>query len=183
MRRLRWLAVGWALALAGGACTPALDWREVRPEGSGAMAVFPCKPSSHSRLVSLAGAALALTLYACDAADVTYAVAFADVPDPTRVGPTLEALIRAARDNIQAAAAASSAPLHVDGMTPNPQALLWRFEGRRHDGRVVQEQVAMFVHGTRIFQATAVGRQLDAQALETFFDGLRLSAEARRRGG
>lgn len=174
MRRLRRLTVGWALALVGGACAPPLDWREVRPEGSGATAVFPCKPSSHSRKVSLGGVVLVLTLYACDAADVTYAVAFSELPDPTRVGPTLEALVRAARDNIQAAASSSPEPLHVDGMTPNPQALLWRFDGRRHDGRAVQEQVAVFVHGTRVFQATAVGRQLDAQALETFFGGLRI---------
>lgn len=168
VRMLYWLTV----ALAGSACTPALDWREVRPEGSGALASFPCKPSSHSRTVTLAGAAMQLSLYACSAADVTYAVAVADVQDPARVRPVLEELGRAARTNIQSADSSASAPLHVQGMTPNPLAMLWRLDGRRQDGRAVQEQMALFVHGTRVFQATAIGVRLDVQALETFFGAL-----------
>ena len=57
-----------ALAVAG--CSPALDWREVRPEGSQARALFPCKPASHARTVSLAARRVELTMYACAAGDV-----------------------------------------------------------------------------------------------------------------
>lgn len=156
------------------ACTPALDWREVRPDGSGALVLFPCKPSHASRWVRLAGSTVKLNLVACAAADVTYAVAFADVAGPAHVGPTLEALDHTARLNIQAAAPVLLAPLRIRGMTPNPRAGVWRFDGHRPDGRAVQEQMALFVHGTRVFQVTAVGDRLDAQALETFFGALRL---------
>ena len=35
------------------------------------------------------------------------------------------------------------------------------------------EQVAVFAKGTRVVQATALGETLEAQALESFFEGLR----------
>ena len=43
------------LALSGlVGCTPALDWREVRPV-AGVVALFPCKPTSLTRELRLAG--------------------------------------------------------------------------------------------------------------------------------
>ena len=47
-----WLA---AATLALTACSPALDWRQVRPDDAGVEAMFPCKPLSHARTVPLAG--------------------------------------------------------------------------------------------------------------------------------
>ena len=43
------------------ACTPTLDWREVRPEASGLVALFPCKPDRHARR-AVAGVCGRLTL-------------------------------------------------------------------------------------------------------------------------
>jgi hypothetical protein len=154
------------------ACSPALDWRETRPEDSGAVALFPCKPTSHARKVRLAGGEVLLTLHACTAADVTWALATADVVDPARVGPALEALLRSAADNIGARDPRPQ-PLTVAGATPNPGAGRVALEGRRSDGQVVQEQVAVFAKGTRVFQATVIGAMLPAEGVETFFGGLR----------
>ena len=71
------------------ACAPALDWREVRPAGSGITLLFPCKPDSHARQVQLGPHSVRLELHACTAAGTTWALAFADMGDPARVGPAL----------------------------------------------------------------------------------------------
>lgn len=164
------LTVLAATLLAG--CSPTLDWREVRPEGSGAQLMLPCKPASMARKVRLAGAEVNLTLVACSAGNVTWALAFADLGDPTQVGPALAELGESAAGNL-GASTPQRLPLAVAGATPNPASTRLFIEGRLPDGEAVQEQVAVFTKGTRVFQATAVGARLPAEALETFFDGLR----------
>jgi hypothetical protein len=166
-----------SLAMAGlagtlTACTPTLDWREVRPEGSAVRLMMPCKPASHARTVSLADRRVEMSMYACTAGDVTYAVAIADMADPAAVTPALGELARSARANLRASDSAASSALSVPGMTPNAQAAQWRIDGRLPDGRQVQEQMAVFAHGTRVHQATMVGPRIDAEARDTFFSGL-----------
>jgi hypothetical protein len=156
------------------ACTPTLDWREVRPAGSRAQLMFPCKPASHARQVTLAGASVEMSMYACSAGEATYAIAFADMVAPTHVTPALEELAHAARDHLLPTAPPSSAPIRVQGMTPNDRAARWQIVGRLPDGRTLQEQAAFFAYGTRVYQATVVGERLDAEALETFFGALRV---------
>jgi hypothetical protein len=165
-------AAALATALTAG-CSPALDWREVRPDDSGAMLLMPCKPASHARRLPLAGAPVAWTLYACSAGEVTWALGFADLGDPTRVGAALAELEAAALGNIGAAAPGRREPLRVAGATPQAAAVMLRASGRRPDGTAVEEQVALFTKGTRVYQATAVGARLPTEAIETFFDSLR----------
>ena len=154
------------------ACAPALDWREVRPAGSEVRLMLPCKPASHARTVTLNGRRVEMSMYACAAGDVTYAIAFADMADPAAVTPALAELARSASANLRASDTAASSALVVPGMTPNPQAAQWRIDGRLPDGRQMQEQLALFAHGTRVHQATMVGARIDAEARDTFFSGL-----------
>jgi hypothetical protein len=156
------------------ACTPTLDWREVRPSGSGVQLMLPCKPASHARAVTLAGAQVEMSLYACSAGKATYALVFADMADPARVTPALAELVRAAGSHLQPTAPPRSTPILVPGMTPNDQAARWELAGRLPDGRTLQEHAAFFAYGTRVYQATMVGERLDAEALETFFGALRV---------
>jgi hypothetical protein len=154
------------------ACAPALDWRELRPAGSGLTVLFPCKPASHARQVRLGPVAVHLELHACTAGGSTWAVAFADMQDPARVGPALTALRAAAADNLSAAPA-QVLMLKVEGATPNPASQRLQFQGRLPDGRAVTEQVAVFAKGTRVFQAVALSDKLDAEAADSFFGSLR----------
>jgi hypothetical protein len=156
------------------ACAPALDWREVRPEGSGATALFPCKPDSHARKVTLGSHEVRLVLYACNAGELTWALAFADVEDPARVAAALTELQAAAARNL-GAAASSHLPLTIEGATPNPFSQRVQIQGAFPDGRRVTEQLAVFALGTRVFQATTVGEKLDVEAAETFFSALRVA--------
>lgn len=164
-------ALGLATLLA--ACSPAQDWRDLQPEDSGAALQFPCKPVSHARDLTLADTRVRLTLHACTAGDdATYALAVADVGDPARVAAALAALRDSAAGNI-GAASVRTLPLAVRGATPNPAAQRVALDGTRSDGEPVQAQVAVFTKGTRVYQATVLGRRLDAQAADTFFESLR----------
>ena len=164
----------WAIPVAlGAACAPTLNWREIRPEGSGAIALFPCKPSSHVRTVRLGPASVSMSLYACTAGGITYALAHAQVSDPYLVGPALSELRASTAANLGVVAQADG-PLQVPGMTPNAQAGRVRMEGKLPAGESAQAEAGFFVKGTRVFQVTIVGRKLDTQALETYFGGLRL---------
>jgi len=166
-------AVLWLL-LTLAACSPALDWREVRPEGSGLVGLLPCRPSVYERSVRLAGPAVPLALNACSADGLTFALAFTDVGDPSRVSTALAELQAAALANVGAAKPETRA-LAVPGATPNPAAARLRLAGRLPDGKAVEEEVAVFSQGTRVFQVTVIGPRLSAEVADTFFDGLRLA--------
>lgn len=159
-----------AVALLG-ACAPGLDWRQLRPDGWGLAAAFPCRPASHARQVPLAGPPVELTLMACSADGHTFAIASADLVDPARIAPALQALGEAARANVQGSVALEQ-PAQVPGMTPHPAALRWRLNGRLPDGQPVAEQVLVFAHGTRVFQATLVGPRADEDLARPFFDAI-----------
>lgn len=165
-----------ATACTLAACTPTLDWRDVRPDGAGLLALFPCKPDGHTRRLVLAGTTVEMTLYACSAGDATYAVGFADIGQPYQVEAVLAELSAAAARNIGSTGSTEPVPLHVDGMTPNPMASRWALSGQRADGRRVEMHVGLFVRGTRVFQATMVGARLNADEVETFFGALRLQS-------
>lgn len=167
-----WGAAGAALALA--ACSPALNWREVRAEGSELVAMFPCKPQRFARQVPLAGHPVEMHLMSCAVDGVNYAVVHARVAEPVQVGPALKALRAAAVDNIGGRAAAQ-APFAVGGMTPSPDAVRFSAEGRGADGEPVREQAGVFARGLQVFQATVVGPAPDAQAVDSFFSGLRFA--------
>jgi hypothetical protein len=137
--------------------------------------MFPCKPASHARNVRLLQATVRLELHACTTAGITWALAFADVDEPTQVGPALEELRQAAITNLGATVGGDRA-LQVPGATPNPASRQVDLQGRGPDGRALAERVALFTKGLRIYQATVLGERIDAEAAETFFNSLRLPA-------
>ncbi|MEF7615503.1 hypothetical protein V4F39_16400 [Aquincola sp. MAHUQ-54] len=169
----RWLA---ALAAGGAmlaACSPTLNWREVRPEGAEVQALFPCKPSGPTRRVPLGAASVDMTVLACDASDMTFALTIADVHDPAQVGVALDALVAAAAANLRASTAPQAQPLQVPGATPHAGARRLRIEGRRPDGGRIEAHVALFTRGTRVYQATVLGPWPVQEAVDTFQGGLR----------
>ena len=155
------------------ACSPALDWRLVRPEGWGLQAALPCRPAHQQRQVALAGAPVALSLVVCSTEGHTFALASADVGDPARVAPALQALLQAAQANLQGQVLAEQ-PAAVPGMTPHADAVRQQLAGRMPDGRAVREQVQVFAHGLRVFQATVVGPEAGPSQTAPFFDAIEL---------
>lgn len=166
-----WLAcVGLGLG-ALSACSPTLDWRETRFEGSGIVASFPCRPDRYARTVTVAGAKAQMDMLSCAAGGATYALSFFDVADPAAVTPALADLRALAADHLGASTPHIS-PLEIKGMTANAQAAKLMIAGRLPDGAAVQESAAFFVKDLRIYQATVIGAKLAPEALDSFFSGL-----------
>ena len=159
------------LQMAG--CSPALDWRQIRPEAWSLSATMPCRPDSQQRQVSLAGVPAALGLWVCSAGGFTFALASVEAVEPERVGPVLQALLASAQANVQGRVKARR-PAVVPGMTPHPEAVHLHLDGQMPDGRAVQVQVLVFVHGLRVFQATALGQGLGPAQVGPFFDGIEI---------
>lgn len=167
------LLVGAAVSVTLVGCSPALDWREVRPTDTGALLLLPCKPASHAREVELAGKKVRMVLHACRAASTTWAVAWAELGDPSRTGSALEQLKASAVANIGAAGLRPLAG-RTPGETPHPQAGRYAVSGTLPDGQPVQGRLVVAARGAAVMQATALGPQPDDAALDTFFDSLRL---------
>lgn len=158
------------VALAG--CAPTLDWRDVRPQASALHLQFPCKPMAQQRDLVLAGVHVKLALHACTAGNQTWGLALADVGDPAGVDAALAELSAAAAAKL-GAAAGQTRPLRVFGATPHATSTHQRLHGRLPDGKPVQMQLAVFAHGTSVFQATVLGTHVAEDSAETFFGSLR----------
>jgi hypothetical protein len=165
------VAAAVGLVLAG--CAPAHDWRETRSADGAVEALFPCRPQLHERRVALSGGEAKLSLLACEAGGQTWALATADLSDPARHAQALDELAAAAATNIGAAPRAM--PLQVPGAMAHAGSRRLVLEGRRPDGQPVQMQLAVFAHGTRIYQATALGQQVPAALADHFIASLRVA--------
>ena len=172
------LPLGWAglvVAVSMLACSPALDWRESRLEGSGVAMRFPCRPERQERPARIGTETLTMRLHSCNAAGSAFALVTADAADPSRVTALLEAWRGQAIANVDGTAAAEVTPA-IPGETPNAQSARLRIVGKRPDGRRVVEHAAFFVKGLTLFQATVIGADepADREAIDTFFGSIRV---------
>ncbi len=162
---MRWFytpAIG-LLAFAVSACSPGLDWREVRPDGARALALFPCKPEVINR------PAVAMGLAQCKASDLSFALSWAEVPDPAQVAPALQQMREALASKLIVSVPGVPKALQVPGMTPNVQALSQRLPGESQ-----QAQVAVFSRGLRVYQVLMIGTRRNDAAWDAFIGSLKL---------
>jgi hypothetical protein len=163
-----------ASALVLAACAPALDWRDVRAAGSQLQMQFPCRPQLQERTLKLAGAPVRLALQACSAGGQTWGLGVADVGEPARVEAALAELRAGAAANL----AARPAPLlawAVPGATPHAGAGRLVLDGRGPDGVTLRMELAVFAHGTQVFQASVLGATVPAEAAAAYFSSLHLA--------
>lgn len=150
------------------ACQPALNWREAMPIGSGAVALFPCKPDVEQRPARAGEGGGAMGLAQCEAAGRGFALSWADTPDPTRAGAALKAMPAALAAKLNRPLSPAQV-LQVPGMTPLPEAVQHRLAGA---GGITR--VAVFAHGGRVYQALMTAAKDDAAAWDIFVGGLRV---------
>jgi hypothetical protein len=161
------------LACALAACSPAMDWREVREERAGLVAMFPCRPDRVERSVEIAGRRSAMHLLSCSAEATTFAVGWFELDDPAAVAAGLAALRAAALANF-GATVAQAVPWQPTGATPNREAARLTLAGRVPDGAAVQVHAAFFAHGLIACQATVFGVDPGVESVQTFFSGLKV---------
>jgi len=173
MTRIR-MVFPWLLALCA-ACTPALNWREIQPEGSDVFVMFPCKPERYARKLPLAGEAVEMRMSSCVVDGVTYALAYAGVSEPGKVEAALGELRDAAGRNL-GGAIRETGNATVPGMTPNGFARRVSVAGSGARGEPLQEQAVFFAKGLRVYQASVVGAKVNGEAADTFIAGLRFAS-------
>jgi len=154
------------------ACSPALNWREVRMDGAPLAAMLPCKPDRAEREVQLVEQSLPLKMIGCEAAGATFAVAMVTLPDVSRSDAVLQQWRKVSTAHLKPSAV-STTPFSLAGDTPWPGSQKVQLEGSQPNGAPVQGQVAYFARGPQLFQALVYSDRLQAQQTEPFFAGLR----------
>ncbi len=126
-----------------GACSPALNWRETRPKDIDILLTFPCKPQQIVQTVQLAGSMVKMSMTGCATDNMTFALAHADMKDPTKVGAALAVLHQAAVRNV-AGNVTQSQPTDVAHATRGlADALDLRIAGKSPTGQPLRERVVI----------------------------------------
>ena len=166
---------GWIVAgcLALTACSPALNWREVRLEPSALVAMLPCKSDQGTRSVTLAGQNLSMHMMGCEADSATFAVSYADLPDATQAAAVQAQWQTAMLGNMRATQNLQS-PLNIKGVVGATGAVQLQAQGTQPDGRAVVAQGVWFIRGAQVFHAVMYAAKLNPEAADAFFTGFRL---------
>jgi hypothetical protein len=155
------------------ACSPTLNWREVRPEGTRLALLLPCKPDKAQKIVPLGGPATPLSMLGCDAGGATFAVAVADLGDAAKAAPVLAQWQSLTLANMKAGVAPQVSPLKLPGAAALPPASLVKAEGHGPDGKPVSGQAAYFAQGSQVFQVVMYSPRIAPEVAETFFSSLK----------
>ncbi len=175
-QRMIRIAKALAALICLAACTPALDWREVRLSGGQVTGLFPCKPSVQERSVKLGGWTWAASLHSCDAEGVTFAALqmtpVVDLPlARAEVQESLKALRESAAQRWGLSEDGQAAPASVKV----PSALTPEWTRHRRSGQdqapVATQALFFALHG-QLFQLSMHGPNLRAEAIEEFFGRL-----------
>jgi len=170
------LSASWSLS----ACSPALDWRELRLQPTRWILLFPCKPQAQERPLELAGQAWVARLVACDAADLTFAalaLSPRDSGDATggsaeEARSALQALVRElpGRWGLSEGSAEPSAAMKLP---PAVEGVWTRHRRVGPDGQSIMTQALSLADGAHLVQISIHGRVISDAAAETFFGQLR----------
>lgn len=166
-----WAPVWLALAIL--ACSPVLDWREVRLEGLRAM--LPCKPDHGERSVQLGTLEFRLQMSGCEAGGALYAISHVRLRDGDQATAVQADWRSAALSNMQASAVQPH-PIRL-GKPPasGSSALdLLSAQGTQPDGKPVQARLVWIVAGNDVYHVAVYGPHLTEEQLETLFTDLRL---------
>jgi len=166
------ILVNALLALA--ACSPAFNWREVRPEGTRLNLLLPCKPDKAQKVVPLGGQATPLSMLGCDAGGATFAVAVADVGDAAQAASVLARWQALTLANMKAATASlQPLALKIPGAAAGVAVSRVQAQGQRADGSAVSTQAAYFAQGSQLFQVVMYAPNIAPEVAETFFSSLK----------
>ncbi|MFT6590382.1 MAG: hypothetical protein ACI9I0_001497 [Rhodoferax sp.] len=155
------------------ACSPTFNWRDVRLEQTSLAALLPCKPDQRVRVQTLGGTEVSITMLGCEAGGALFTLAYADLKDPTLIGPVLAQWKVTSLSNLRATASTES-PFVPRGARDLPQSVKLQVQGLRPDDSAVVLQSVWFASGSLVFQAAVYADSAKPMATETFFSGLQL---------
>lgn len=163
-----------AALLALAACSPAFNWREVRPENTRLSLLLPCKPDKAEKVVPLGGQATTLSMLGCDAGGATFAVAVADVGNAAQTAPVLALWQDLTLANMHAAPDSRQLiSQKVPGASVAVPVVRVQAQGQRADGAAVNGQAVYFSQGSQVFQVVMYAPKIAPEVAETFFSSLK----------
>ena len=157
------LAMVCALTLL--ACSPSLNWRELRDAEARYTVLLPAKPASHSRMVSLGEIKVDMHMTAAEADDMNFAVASALIEDATQRSQALELMQQAMVKNIGGSITHQKTLKLKDGTEATEIEASGIVNGRN---MTLFARFAM--KDPRVYQAVAIGpsHKLSAEIADTF---------------
>ena len=180
MRRmlLHRAALVLAVALGAAACTPTLDWREVRLAPSPAIALLPCKPDRTTRDVPLGGVPTALSVAGCDAGGATFALMTAQLPAGRDPDAVLAGWQQATLAHMRASGTPERRPFTPPGGSALAHAQRVAARGQAPDGRPVMAQAAWTARpgaggATELLHAVVYAERLKPETADAFFEAIR----------
>lgn len=172
MFRLSFRALPLLLVLGLLACSPTLNWREVRPEGVSLSMLLPCKPDRANKSVPLDGRDTVLSMTGCEAGGAMFALARADVGDASRAAQVLAQWQSLTLAHMRAPAAVTQ-NAQVVGADALPQPVLVSARGSHPNGQAVEGRALYFARGSQLFQAVVYAPRVSSEAVETFFSSFK----------
>lgn len=161
------------LALAGLlACSPSLNWRQVRSDLGGVSMLLPCKPDRARKSVPLGGQPVPLAMVGCEAGGATFALSAVDIGDASRAAPVLAQWQSLSLAHMQAGAPQQS-PIKITGASQVPAPVRVVAQGQQAGGTPVQGQAVYFARGSLLFQAVIYAPRISEDAADTFFASLK----------
>jgi hypothetical protein len=161
------------LLLALQACSPALNWREVRVDASPLLALFPCRPDQGVQSVALGERVVKMTMMGCEAGGAMFTLAQVDrsgAGDDT----ALVAQWRAGTLASMQGAQTREAPFLLRKVSASPAPQQIRAAGKRANGSPVVLRAAWFAVGGAVYQVAVYTDSDNEAVVQTYFEGLRV---------
>ncbi|MDM0077552.1 hypothetical protein QTH90_24310 [Variovorax sp. J2P1-59] len=173
----RLVAVASAAAVLA-ACNPTFNWREVPVGDAGVIVLLPCKPDRATRQMPLGTEAVAVDMAGCKAGGATFAVAHASARDAAQAESWMRAWRAATLQQLEGTPVAETPASLPRAASPSPAPVRLDTQEPAGSGHAQAAHVLWFAQqrpdGMAVYQATVVGSPSASDALQTFFEGLRL---------
>ena len=171
-------ALALAVALGAAACTPTLDWREVRLAPSPAIALLPCKPDRATRSVPLGGEPTELVVAGCATGGATFALMAARLPAGRDADAVLAGWQQATLAHMRASGTPERRPFTPPGGSALAHAQRVAARGQAPDGRPVMAQAAWTARpgaggATELLHAVVYAERLKPETADAFFEAIR----------
>jgi hypothetical protein len=148
------------------ACSPALNWREVRLGGM--VLTLPCKPDKAERSLRLGGQEVQLVMVGCEAAGALFAVSHTPLAGAAPMDQVVTAWREAALANMQASS------IKRKPSERHPGAELWTVLGKRADGSAVQAQFEWVTSGPDLYHLALYADHITPAVADPFFSDAKI---------
>ena len=169
---------GALAALVMVACTPQLNWRELRLAPTSATALLPCKPDHAERSVPLGGEPTLLVVNGCDAGGATFALMTARVAAGRAPDALLAGWQQATLANMGASDTIERQPFQLPNALPLAHAQRLVAQGQKADGQAVLAQAVWSARaaddgGTELLHAVMYAPKAQPDVADAFFAGIK----------